>query len=288
MVLTLSGNVALWAVSAAAGLASVAAIVALTIANRERQRARLCKRALRRSIRDSNRRDRARTHFLAAASHDLRQPLQAAGMFGEVLAVRLEGTPHAPVVDKLIKSIEATSSLLSAVLEVSSLDMGKIEPAMSTVQLDGLLSRLFQQMEHRAQAKSLRYIYVPTKATVVTDPVLLERLVRNLLVNALAYTDRGGVVLGCRHRMKSLSGQQQIGIQIADTGPGIPHDRLSDIFEDFFRINPKHAGGTLGLGLSVVRRVAVLLGLGVTVQSQENRGSTFTVWMDLPTGAVAG
>ena len=280
------GHWMLWTLVVAVVLATVFALVALMIAKRERQRARLCKRALRRSIRDANRRDRARTHFLAAASHDLRQPLQAAGMFGEILAVRLEDTPHAAVVDKLNKSIEATSSLLSAVLEVTSLDMGKIEPSLSMVSLDGLLSRLFQQMEHRAQAKSLRYTYVPTKARVMTDPVLLERLVRNLLVNALSYTDKGGVVLGCRHRIGS--GQPQIGIQVADTGPGIPEDRLGDIFEDFCRLNPKHSGGTLGLGLSVVRRVAVLLGLGVTVHSQEERGSTFTVWMDLPGEAVAG
>lgn len=280
-----TGHWMLWTWVITAVIASAGVFAALMIARRERQRARLCKRALRRAIRESNHRDRARTHFLAAASHDLRQPLQAAGMFGEILAVRLEGTPHAAVVDKLNRSIEATSSLLSAVLEVTSLDMGKIEPTLSTVALDGLLSRLFQQMEHRAQAKSLRYTYVPTTAKVVTDPVLLERLVRNLLVNALAYTDGGGVVLGCRHRMGA--GRPQIGIQVADTGPGIPNDRLTDIFEDFCRIDPKHSGGTLGLGLSVVRRVAVLLGLGITVQSAENRGSTFTVWMDLPAQAAA-
>lgn len=279
--LTVSNAWVLWALGLLAVVACLGTGFALYIAKQERQRSLRLKRALRRAIRDANRRDRARTHFLAAASHDLRQPLQAAGMFSEVLAVRLQDTPHAPVVDKLIKSIEATGALLSAVLEVSSLDMGKIEPRLSLVALDGLLTRLFQQMEQRATEKALRFLYVPTQAMVFTDPVLLERLVRNLLVNALAYTERGGIILGCRHRNATSTHPAQIGIQIKDSGPGMPKDRLNDIFEDFFRLNPKHSGGTLGLGLGVVRRVATLLGLNVVVQSCENQGSTFTVWMNL-------
>lgn len=280
-VLTFSNTWALWALGLWAAIACLVAGFAFFFSTQERQRSLRLKRALRRALRDANRRDRARTHFLAAASHDLRQPLQAAGMFSEVLAARLQGTPHAPIVDKLIKSIEATSSLLSAVLEVSSLDMGKIEPNLSLVALDALLARLFQQMEQRATEKSLRFLYVPTKAAVLTDPILLERLLRNLLVNALAYTEQGGIILGCRHRRAAHSHQPQIGIQIMDSGPGIPKDRLNDIFEDFFRLNPKHSGGTLGLGLGVVRRVSTLLDLNIVVQSCEDRGSTFTVWMDL-------
>ena len=261
----------IWA-SALAGTLCTA--VALRCALIQARRNRALKRALANRIRKTRRRDHARNHFLAAVSHDLRQPLQAAGMFGEVLSMRLAGTPHAPVVDRLLQSIEATGTLLSTLIEISTLELGRVEATPIPMNIDTLMEQLFQQMEPRAQQKSLRFLFHSCGCTIMSDPLLLERLVRNLMVNALSYTETGGVLIGCRHR------PGKIGIQVVDTGVGIPEDRLEEIFDDFTRFAPKSQESNLGLGLSVVRRTAQLLGHQIEVKSILGKGSSFTVWMD--------
>ena len=251
----------------------ISTALALGCARFQALKSRSLKRALAQRIRKTRRRDHARNHFLAAVSHDLRQPLQAAGMFGEVLALRLAGTPHAQVVDRLLQSIESTGTLLSTLIEVSTLELGRVEASPHPLELESFMLQLFHQMEPRAQKKTLRFLLQTSDCTVISDPLLLERLVRNLLVNALSYTESGGVLLGCRHR------KDQIGIQVVDTGLGIPAERLEEIFEDFTRFAPKNQESNLGLGLSVVRRTAQLLGHRVEVKSKVGKGSTFTVWI---------
>lgn len=216
----------------------------------------------------------SKTRFLAAASHDLRQPLQAAGMFAEVLSSRITEPNTVAVVDKLRRSIEATNSLLGSLLDVSALEAGKITPNLSTFRLMPLLAALVDQIEPEATARGLSIGAVPTDARIVSDPVLLERLLRNLLVNAVRYTETGGVLIGCRHR------GDHVAIQVWDTGIGIPASKVAKIFDDFTRIDrPGMAADSrgLGLGLGVVRRMAGLLNHSLEVRTLANRGSCFGV-----------
>ncbi|MBI5165843.1 MAG: sensor histidine kinase [Magnetospirillum sp.] len=222
---------------------------------------------------EARRANETKSRFLAAASHDLRQPIQAAGMFAEVLAVRLADTPYVAVVDKLRHSIDSTQALLATLLDVSILEAGKIEPIVAAVPIAPLLASLADQMQPEAQERGLRLDVIAAGATVLSDPVLLERMLRNLVVNALRYTTSGGVAIGCRRR------GAWVGIAVVDTGCGIAAGKEEVIFDDFTRLGEK--GNGLGLGLGVVKRTAALLGHGIEVRSQPGRGSTFTVLVPL-------
>ncbi len=216
----------------------------------------------------------SKTRFLAAASHDLRQPLQAAGMFAEVLATSVSEPRQVEAVDKLRQSIEATNSLLTTLLDVSALEAGKTQPNVTTFRLMPLLAGLVDQMEPEATARGLSIGAIPTDVRVVSDPVLLERLLRNLLVNAVRYTKAGGVRIGCRHR------GDRVVIQVVDTGIGIAADKIQSVFDDFVRIenpNERRPEHGLGLGLGVVRRMAALLGHDLELRSRPGRGSCFGV-----------
>ncbi|MGE5506321.1 MAG: ATP-binding protein, partial [Actinomycetota bacterium] len=224
---------------------------------------------------EARRANASKTRFLAAASHDLRQPLQAAGMFVEVLAVRLEDAGHIQIVDKLRQSIEATNALLTTLLDASTLEAGKVQPRVQTFPAMTLLASLADQLEPEATSRGLDLRIVPTSLRVTSDPVLLERMLRNLLVNALRCTDTGKVLLGCRRR------GGEVTFVVADTGIGIPADKLQTIFDDFARIDipgsPRKGARGLGLGLSIVRRMAALLGHRIEVRSTEGKGSVFTI-----------
>ncbi|NFV79486.1 sensor histidine kinase [Magnetospirillum aberrantis SpK] len=222
---------------------------------------------------EARRANESKSRFLASASHDLRQPLQAAGMFVEVLAARLDDSPHLVVVDKLRQSVDATQSLLSTLLDLSTLEAGKIQPQVTTFPLMPMLASLYDQMEPEASAKGLALRVVPTGIRVTSDPVLLERLLRNLMVNAIRYTQTGGVLLGCRRR------GDHVEVCVVDSGVGIPDDKRDVVFEDFTRLGDKGSGAQrgLGLGLGVVRRTAHLLGHGLKLRSQSGKGSCFSV-----------
>lgn len=222
---------------------------------------------------EARRANDSKTRFLAAASHDLRQPLQAAGMFVEALSARLGGSPHQAIVDKMRQSVDATQALLSTLLDVSTLEAGHIEPAPTSFALAPMMTALVEQLEPDATKRGLELRVVPTRAVVISDPVLLERMLRNLLFNALRYTKQGKILLGCRHRAG------KVAICVVDTGIGIPEDKFTTIFEDFSRLGTKGHGADrgLGLGLAVVRRMAELLDHQVEVRSREDKGSSFAV-----------
>ncbi len=226
---------------------------------------------------EARRANETKTRFLAAASHDLRQPLQAAGMFVEVLATRMAGSPHFSILEKLRQSVEATQTLLSTLLDASTLEAGRVEATPIEFPLATLMATLADQMEPEATRRGLRLSVVVTDAWVVSDPVLLERILRNLLVNALRYTTSGGALLGCRRRGGRLA------IQVVDTGPGIPPDKQAQVFEDFVRLDDRAGGAArgLGLGLAVVRRMAALMGHDLELRSEIGKGSTFTVVVPL-------
>ena len=223
---------------------------------------------------------RAKARFFSAAGHDLRHPLQAGVLFCDLLARRLRGSPHEELVTGVGRALEMQRLLLDGLLEVSRLDAGQIEVCPVRFSLGELLKRLGAEFGPGAAQAGLTLAVVPTSAVVVTDPALLERILRNLLDNALKYTRSGGVLLGCRHRGRMLS------IQVWDTGIGIPAGRIREVFEEFqqLRALAQDGGKGLGLGLSVAERLARAIGHPLGVRSEVGRGSVFEVVVPLAGG----
>jgi two-component system, sensor histidine kinase len=219
----------------------------------------------------------ARSKFLAAASHDLRQPVQTLMMLMAVLT-RQENSPQvAAVAGKMEGALAGLNRLLNGTLEVSRLDAGAVMPQMQAVDAGQLLSWLSQEYGVVAAGKGLRVRCFSRPWLVRADPALLERAMRNLIENALRYTSKGGVHLGMRRR------GERARIDVRDTGVGIPGDHLPYIFEEFYQsVSP--AGGAsqgLGLGLSIVTRIVRLLGAEIRVSSREGRGSCFSLLIPL-------
>ncbi len=215
--------------------------------------------------------NRAKSRFLAAASHDIRQPLQAMGLFVAALGQSGLTAPARDLVAKLEASLESLESLLSSLLDISRLEAGVVEPQTGPVPLGPMLHRLAEEFAPLAHDKGVRLRAVPTAAVAHSDPVLLERILRNLLANAVRYTPAGGILLGCRRRGGRLR------IEVRDTGVGIPPEHRQAIFREFHRLPGTRHGKGFGLGLAIVERTASLLGHEVDVQSREGRGSLFAV-----------
>ncbi|WP_451983978.1 ATP-binding response regulator [Azospirillum endophyticum] len=220
----------------------------------------------------------ARSRFLASASHDLRQPFQAMRLFLDALTTQVEGNARATrTAGMLGNAMTAGEQLLNALLDISTLDAGTVEADMQAVPLDALLQSLAEEFRPQAEEKGLRLrVHLPVRALTRSDPVLLGRIVRNLLANAIRYTQRGGIMLGLRKR----DGRWRI--EVWDTGFGIPRDKLDVIFDEFHQLtNPaRDTTRGLGLGLAIVRRLSVLLNAPVDVQSRSGRGSVFAVTVD--------
>ncbi len=212
-----------------------------------------------------------KTRFLAAASHDLRQPLHAMSLLIGVLGHRAAGQGLEDVVARIGRSAEDMESLLKAILDISRLDAG-IEPVnIETLCVDDVLARIERHYMPIAQAQSLRLRVRASPAWIRSDETMLARMLDNLVANALRYTRHGGVLVAARQRA------QTVVFEVRDTGAGIAADRLDEIFEEFVQLhNPERdrARG-LGLGLSIVRRTAHLLGHRIEVASTPGRGSVF-------------
>lgn len=221
----------------------------------------------------AERADMAKTKFLAAASHDLRQPLQSLFFFTHALSDKLGGHAASPLLASMSGSLDAMRALLDSLLDVSKLDAGVVTPNVSEFPLGPLLERLAGEYAGRAGETGIAFRHVPTKAWTRTDPALLERIVRNLIENAIRYTEAGTILIGCRRRRGALA------ISVVDTGIGIPDDRREDIFEEFTQLaNPERDRRKgLGLGLAIVKRLSGLLGHGIEVRSEPGRGSVFAV-----------
>ncbi len=215
--------------------------------------------------------DQDKTRFLAAASHDLLQPLHAARLFTAALGRDLDERRR-DLLERVDRSIDSADALLRSLLDISRLDAGGVVPRPAILALDPLLADLVATMAPLAAEKGLSLRYVQTGARVETDPVLLRSIIQNFLSNAIRYTQRGGIVVGVRRR------GEDIRIDVADSGPGIPADKRDIIFREFERLDTGHEAG-FGLGLAIVQRTARLLGLKVSLQSNEGRGSRFSVWL---------
>ena len=219
----------------------------------------------------------AQSQFLAAISHDLRQPVQALMLFTSALAAKITGAPASALLDDIRGSVEALDLLLDALLDVSSLNSGNIIPHETTFSLATLIERLVAEFEPQASQKEIGFRVVPSSAIVRTDPTLLYRILQNFLSNAVRYTSQGGILIGCRRCGRKLR------IEVVDSGIGIPTHLQQEVFKEFFQIGNPERDRTqgLGLGLAIVQRLSRLLRCPVTVRSQEGRGAAFGVEVTL-------
>ena len=215
---------------------------------------------------------RSKTKFFAAASHDLRQPLQAIGIYCSLLKKRAQG-PLEPLARSLASAVDSLSKLVEELLEISRLDAGAIQPRLQQVLLDEMLSQIAQEFTPLAHGKGLELRVRKARLAVESDPVLLARVLRNLLGNAIRYTTRGGVLLAARPRGGLIS------IEVWDTGPGIRQDELSRVFDEFYRGESSKAepASGFGLGLSIVRRICNVLGHPLIVTTRPGTGTVFRI-----------
>jgi PAS domain S-box-containing protein len=231
-------------------------------------------RALREAKGDAEAANLSKTRFLAAASHDLLQPLNAARLFTSALGQGEHDGKTVRAIERIDSSLRAAEELLTALLDISKLDAGALEPRYTDFRVDDVLATLGVEFGIIARERGIEFHTVPCRVTVHSDRQFLRRILQNFLSNALRYTRQGRVVLGCRRRGNVLS------IQVLDTGPGIPAEHLErDIYEEFRRFQPRDEMGAkgMGLGLAIVQRMARALGHEIRVSSELGRGSVFSV-----------
>ncbi len=232
--------------------------------------------------------DRAKTRFLAAASHDLRQPIHAAALFtaslaafarrGDVKAAQARG-----IAEKLEAALASLGGLLHGLVDVSRLDAGLVPVKRRPIDLARMLSGLREEFVPQAEQRGIDLRLVAGSAWVESDPALLKRILDNFLSNALRYAPGGRVLIGCRRRGRAVE------IQVVDTGPGIPADQHQAVFDEFTQLdNPQRDREQgLGLGLAIVRRLADLLGHRIGLSSMPGKGSTFSVRVPVTAPLVA-
>jgi signal transduction histidine kinase len=218
----------------------------------------------------------SKTRFLAAASHDILQPLNAARLYVTSLVERQRGGSDAQLITNIDASLDAVEDIFGALLDISRLDTGAMRPEIVGFRIDELLRQLEVEFTPLAQEKGLNLKFVPCSLAVQSDRRLLRRLLQNLVSNAIKYTPNGRVLVGCRRHDGGLR------IDVYDTGLGIPASKKQAIFQEFHRLEQgaKAARG-LGLGLSIVERIARVLDYKITVNSSIGRGSQFSVEVPL-------
>jgi Na+/proline symporter/signal transduction histidine kinase/CheY-like chemotaxis protein len=221
----------------------------------------------------------SKTKFLAAASHDILQPLNAARLYVTTLIER-GGREDRRLVDNIDASLEAVEEIFGALLDMSRLDTGALRPEFASFRIDELMRQIELEFAPLATAKGLDLTFIPSGLVVRSDRRLLRRLIQNLVSNAIKYTPEGRVLVGCRRRGDHLR------IDVYDTGVGIPQSRWRDIFVEFHRLDQgaKIARG-LGLGLSIVERLARVLDCTIGLESEAGRGSRFMVTVPLSNAA---
>src|SRR5499427_8959932 len=217
----------------------------------------------------------AKSRFLAAASHDLRQPLHALGLFVAQLHGRVPANERRRIVARIDAALSAMNELFNALLDISKLDAGMLTPSITEFPVAKLLDRVDTTFTGAAREKGLSLRVISSSAWVRSDFILLERIVFNLVSNAVRYTSIGGVVVGCRKRGVNLR------IEVWDTGPGVPQDQQQNIFGEFYRLGAAGGDGRtglgLGLGLAIVDRLCRLLDHSVRLTSILGKGSCFSV-----------
>jgi signal transduction histidine kinase/CheY-like chemotaxis protein len=219
----------------------------------------------------------ARSRFLAAASHDLRQPLHALNLFATQLERETDPVERGRVVAGINSAVAAMNELFNALLDISRLDAGVLTPSKAEFPVRNLLTRIETTFGAAAREKGLRLRIIQSEARVCSDFILLERILLNLVSNAVRYTRRGSILVGCRRRGDSLC------IEVRDSGIGIPEDQQRNIFSEFYQLAPQEPDGRagLGLGLAIVDRLSRLLDHPVALRSRPDAGSCFSVVVPL-------
>ncbi len=215
----------------------------------------------------------AKSRFLAAASHDLRQPLQTLVLLQGSLTKVIEGEAARRLLTRLDQALSAMAGMLNALLDINQIEAGTVRAEMVDFPINDLLERMHDEFSYHAKAKGVDLRVVNSRITVHSDVRLLEQMLRNLLSNAVKYTRQGKVLLGCRRRAGLVS------IEIWDTGIGIPDDEFQAIFEEYHQLNnaARERSHGLGLGLSIVQRLGKLMGHRVRVGSRLGKGSVFAI-----------
>ena len=214
----------------------------------------------------------SKTRFLAAASHDILQPLNAARLYATSLVERDRAAGSPDLAENIDASLDAVEEILTALLEISRLDGGAMKPEITAFRLDELMRQLQREFEPSAQEKGLKLVFMPTSLALRSDRRLLRRLLQNLVSNAIKYTPSGKVLIGFRRR------GAQVSVEVLDTGLGIPQGKQKTVFREFQRLDQgARVARGLGLGLSIVQRIARTLDHKLTLDSVPGRGSRFAV-----------
>ena len=238
--------------------------------------------ALRMAKAEADRANLAKSKFLAVASHDLRQPVQSLTLLLSAIERQVADNPKAAnLVNMANASMASLNGMLTGILDISRLDAGGITPVFASVELGGLVDRLAREYAPRAAEVGLVLRHAPRALRARTDVALLERILRNLIENALRYTAKGGVLIGLRPRGK------RVRIDVIDTGMGIAADHQTEIFEEFRQLNnpARDSSKGLGLGLAIVCRLARLIGAEVQVASRLDCGARFSLVLPLDRSA---
>jgi two-component system CheB/CheR fusion protein len=234
---------------------------------------RKIKLALREARELAERANMAKSQFMAAASHDLRQPLQTLTLLNALLAKITGGAQAQKLLNKIEETTNSMGEILGTLLDINQIEAGVVKAQMRSYPINGLLQKLGEEFAFIAESRGLAFHTVPCSLNVYTDPALLEQILRNLLSNALKYTKKGGVVFGCRR------GRNTVRIEVWDSGLGIPKAELKFIFDEYHQVENmvRDRSRGLGLGLSIVQRLGEILGHAVSVRSTFGRGSGFAI-----------
>ena len=241
------------------------------------------KRALVQAKQQAERANAAKSRFLAAASHDLRQPLQTLHLLQGLLAKVVVEEAAQKLIARFDQTLTGMSSMLNTLLDINQIDSGAVRVEKVTFPIGDLFDVLRDEFACHADDQKVSLHVMPCSLSIHSDPRLLEQMIRNLLSNALKYTKRGKVLLGCRRRNGKLS------IEVCDTGAGIPEEELHAIFEEYRQLDnaARERSQGLGLGLSIVKGLGNLLEHRVYVRSHSGRGSVFGIELELPESRIA-
>lgn len=238
---------------------------------------------LRRALDEAHLATLAKSRFLASASHDLRQPLQAVRLFEAVLRTQMAGTPSEPVLEKLGQAVATAEGLLAALLDISKIEAGVVVSQPAHFSVGALLQELKCTYELQAQASGCALRVIDCSAVAVADPILVGRIIGNLVANAIRHSGGGRVVLGARRLPAGVR------LEVWDEGPGIAPEDIGLIFEEFYQLdNPeRNREKGLGLGLSIARKLADLCRLPLAVRSAVGKGSVFSLTVPCPRAVSA-
>ncbi|WP_088281351.1 hybrid sensor histidine kinase/response regulator [Ideonella sp. A 288] len=224
--------------------------------------------------------DVEKSRFLAIASHDLRQPVHALALFTATLHKRMKSSPDEPLVRNMVRAIDGLERSFNALLDISRMDAGSVAPALQTFSLRDTFRRLHMHYAGQAELAGLGLRFSPGGKSVHSDPQMLERILGNLIQNAIKYTERGGIVVVARTTANAVN------VEVWDTGAGIAAEELPRIFDEFYQIGrgERDRAHGLGMGLAIVKRLVRLLGHRLTVASRVGRGTMFRV--GIPIGGL--